>query len=166
MNSDDPCVRYARVSAAAARAISPATDFLRRMEILVDAIWEESGSHRPVSWVGFYMLRPAEMILGPRRDKPACSPIGLHGACGTAARGGMTLVVRDVRELGDAYIACDPRDLSEIVVPVRARGGRIVAVLDLDSHSADAFGEADRIALERLVAEHLGKCDFPETPQA
>ena len=164
--SDDLSAQYARVSAAAARAIFPETDFSQRMESIVDAIWDEFGSHRPVSWVGFYLLRPAEMILGPRRDKPACSPIGLHGACGTVALSGTTLVVRDVRELGDAYIACDPRDLSEIVVPVRARGGRIVGVLDLDSHSAGAFGEADRDALEWIVGEHLGSCEYTENPQA
>ena len=148
-------MRYARVSDAVARAIFPATDFSRRMEIIVDAIWAEFGSHRPVSWVGFYLLRPAEMILGPRRDKPACSPIGLHGACGNAALSGQTIVVRDVRELGAAYIACDSRDLSEIVVPVRERGGRVIGVLDLDSYGTGAFGEADRIALERIVGDHL-----------
>jgi putative methionine-R-sulfoxide reductase with GAF domain len=158
--------RYARVSDVLARAIFPETDFARRMEIITDAIWEEFGSHRPVSWVGFYLLRPAEMILGPRRDKPACSPIGLHGACGTAALAGRTIVVRDVRELGAAYIACDPRDLSEIVVPVRARGGRVVGVLDVDSYSVGAFGEADRVALERIVGEHLADCDFSEKSPA
>ena len=164
--SDELSGRYARVSDAVARGIFPETDFSRRMEIIVDAIWEEFGSHRPVSWVGFYLLRAEEMILGPRRDKPACSPIGLHGACGTAALAGRTIVVRDVRELGAAYIACDPRDLSEIVVPVRARGGRIVGVLDLDSHSTGAFGDTDRIALERIVCEHLAGCDVPENPEA
>ena len=48
-------------------------------------IWSEFGNHCPVSWVGFYFLGEGEMTLGPRRDKPACSPIGLHGACGRAA---------------------------------------------------------------------------------
>ena len=164
--SDELRERYARVSDALARAIFPETDFSRRMEMIAEAIWEEFGSHRPVSWVGFYLLRPAEMILGPRRAKPACSPIGLHGACGTAALSGRTIVVRDVRELGAAYIACDPRDLSEIVIPVRALGGRVVGVLDLDSHSAGAFGESDRIALERIVGDHLAECDFSEDPPA
>ena len=162
--SNEPIARYARVADEVARVIVPDTDFSRRMEIIVDAMWEEFGSHRPVSWVGFYLLRPTEMILGLRRDKPACSPIGLHGACGTAALSGTTLMVRDVRELGASYIACDPRDLSEIVIPVRARGGRVVGVLDLDSHRLDAFGEIDRIALERIVGEHLGDCTFSDNP--
>jgi putative methionine-R-sulfoxide reductase with GAF domain len=66
-------------------------------------------------------------------------------------------VVRDVSELGANYIACDPRDLPEIVVPVRARDGRVTGVLDIDSYSVEAFGETDRIALEQLVAEHLAE---------
>jgi len=91
------------------------------------------------------------MTLGPRRDKPACSPIGLHGACGQAALAGHSLLVRDVRALGVNYIACDPRDLAELVVPVRDRGGNVVGVLDLDSYSAGAFDEGDQHAIEKLV---------------
>jgi len=68
------------------------------------------------------------------------------------------VVVRDVRELGSAYIACDPRDLSEIVVPIRGRDGVVVAVLDIDSYSVGAFDGADQLALERIVGEHLAGC--------
>lgn len=147
--------RYARAANAIGAAITPAVPGEERMQIIVDALWEEFGEHRPVSWVGFYLLGEGEMTLGPRRDKPACSPIGLQGACGAAALAGETVIVRDVRELGANYIACDPRDLSEIVVPVRARDSRVTGVLDLDSYSVGAFGETDRIALEQLVAAHL-----------
>ena len=153
--NDELARRYARAAAAIGAAIPPVVPGEARMQIIVDALWEEFGEHRPVSWVGFYLLGEGEMTLGPRRDKPACSPIGLHGACGAAALSGKTVVVRDVRELGENYIACDPRDLSEIVVPVRARDGRVTGVLDIDSYSVGAFGETDRIALEQLVADHL-----------
>lgn len=153
--SEDLAGRYTRVSNAIAAAILPGADPVVRMRIIVDAIWDEFGSHRPVSWVGFYLLASGEMTLGPRRDKPACSPIGLHGACGTAALSGRTVVVRDVRELGAAYIACDPRDLSEIVVPFRGRDGHVTGVLDMDSYAVGAFGEIDRVMLERILGEHL-----------
>ena len=153
--NDELARRYARAAAAIGAAIPPVVPGEARMQIIVDALWEEFGEHRPVSWVGFYLLGEGEMTLGPRRDKPACSPIGLHGACGAAALSGKTVVVRDVRELGANYIACDPRDLSEIVVPVRARDGRVTGVLDIDSYSVGAFGETDRIALEQFVADHL-----------
>lgn len=156
--SDELARRYECVGKAIAAAISPDTDAAARMRIIVDALWDEFGWHQPVSWVGFYLLGEGEMMLGARRDKPACSPIGLHGACGTAALSGETVVVRDVRELGEAYIACDPLDLSEIVVPFRTRDGRITGVLDMDSHRIGAFGEADRSALERILSGHLAEC--------
>jgi putative methionine-R-sulfoxide reductase with GAF domain len=146
MKSNELADRHARVPDAIAA---------QRMRIVIDAIWMEFGSHRPVSWAGFYLMGSGEMTLGPSRDKPAYSPIGLHGACGAVAISGRSVVVRDVRGLGDAYIACDPRDLSEIVIPIRTDDGRITGVPDLDSHTADAFGEDDRIALERIAAAHL-----------
>jgi putative methionine-R-sulfoxide reductase with GAF domain len=118
---------------------------------LVDAIWAEFGNHRPVSWVGYYALGDDEMTLGYRRDKPACSPIGLHGACGQAALSGRSLIVRDVRELGEGYIACDPRDLSELVVPVRNSEGKVIGDMDLDSYSVGAFETVDQEALEDLI---------------
>lgn len=147
--------RYTRVSVAIANAIADDARLAERMKVVSDEVWREFGNHRPVSWVGFYFLGADEMTLGPRRDKPACSPIGLHGACGQAALSGKTLVVRDVKDLGENYIACDPRDRSEIVVPVLGKGGRVVGVLDVDSHAVGAFGDMDQRALEQIVAEHL-----------
>ncbi|MCC6738856.1 MAG: GAF domain-containing protein [Planctomycetia bacterium] len=147
--------RYTRVNVSIANAIPDGASLPARMRIVTDELWREFGNHRPVSWVGFYFLGDGEMTLGPRRDKPACSPIGLHGACGQAATTGRTLVVRDVKDLGDNYIACDPRDRSEIVVPVRGADGGVVGVLDVDSHAVGAFSDADRRALEKIVAEHL-----------
>ncbi|MBI2923499.1 MAG: GAF domain-containing protein [Planctomycetes bacterium] len=147
--------RYTRFAITLANAVIPGSPLVDRMRVFADELWREFGKDRPVSWVGFYFLGPDEMTLGPRRDKPACSPIGLHGACGTAARSGKTLIVRDVKELGENYIACDPRDRSEIVVPVRDGAGHVVAVLDADSHDVGAFSQADEYALERIVAEHL-----------
>lgn len=147
--------RYRRASRGIASAIASSMSLVERMTVVSDELWREFGAHRPVSWVGFYFLGTDEMTLGPRRDKPACSPIGLHGACGTAATSGKTLVVRDVRDLGDNYVACDPRDQSEIVVPVFGPDGKVVGVLDADSHSVGAFGEEDRRALEDIVKRFL-----------
>lgn len=153
--SHDLANRYTRVSISIANALAPGASLQERMKVVSDEIWLEFGDHRPVSWVGFYFLGDGEMTLGPRRNKPACSPIGLHGACGQAALAGKTLVVRDVKALGENYVACDPRDRSEIVVPVRGRDGKVVGVLDLDSHALGAFGDLDRKSLEKIVAEHV-----------
>jgi len=114
-----------------------------------DALWDalaETG----VSWVGFYRGAGEEMVLGPCRDKPACSPIGLHGACGRSWTTGRGLVVRDVVALGEGYIACDPRDRSEVVVPLFDASG-CWGVLDLDSFEAGAFDEGDALALGGLM---------------
>lgn len=120
----------------------------RRMQAVVDALWDGLHEHG-VSWVGFYLADgPDAMVLGPSRDKPACSPIGLHGVCGQAFTTGRTRIVRDVAELGDAYIACDPRDRSEIVVPLfEASRSACWGVLDVDSHELGAFDEDDERGL-------------------
>ncbi len=123
-----------------------------RMRAVVDILWEAL-RNRGVSWVGFYVKSADadEMVLGPRRDKPACSPIGMHGACGRCWREGRPLVIGDVRDLGEGYIACDPRDQSEIILPVRDSGGFVWGVLDLDSFEVGAFDEADTAGLGAVL---------------
>ena len=126
-----------------------AGDRQRRMRSLIDALWAGL-SARGVSWVGFYLHEGKdELVLGPSRDKPACSPIGLHGACGRAFIEKRPLVVRDVADLGKNYVACDPRDRSELVIPLFEPDGTCWGVLDLDSFDIGAFDEAD---VEGLLA--------------
>ena len=134
-----------------ARIAGSAGDRRERMQATSDALWEalkEAG----VSWVGFYVHEDGdELVLGPRRDKPACSPIGLHGACGQVFTSRRPLVVRDVKDLGDSYIACDPRDQSEVVVPLLEADGTCWGVLDLDSHEVGSFGEDDVAGLRAVL---------------
>lgn len=131
------------------------------MRLVADALWD-AFHLRGVSWVGFYLAGAdrRSMTLGPRRDKPACSPIGLHGACGQCFRSGKPLVVRDVAELGEGYIACDPRDRSEVVIPLfdgaakeQDLGGApgCWGVLDVDSHDVGAFTGHDAEQLAALM---------------
>lgn len=139
----------------AAGRLLPADARVATMQQVVDLLWgrlESTG----VSWVGFYFAAEnEEMILGPRRDRPACSPIGLHGACGQSLTSKAPLVVHDVRELGEGYIACDPRDQSEVVVPLIDASGSAYAVLDLDSFDVGSFTQADAEGLV-LVLRHVG----------
>jgi putative methionine-R-sulfoxide reductase with GAF domain len=122
-----------------------------RVRRLVDALWEGL-AHSGVSWVGVYVAEGEQLVLGPCRDKPACSPIGLHGACGQALLSRQTLIVRDVAELGGNYIACDPRDRSEIVVPLLDKStGACWGVLDLDSWEVGAFSDADDRGLRMVI---------------
>lgn len=122
-----------------------------RTRRVIDVLWREL-QHTGVSWVGFYVHAGGdELLLGPREPKPACSPIGLHGACGRAFRQKAPLIVRDVGELGANYIACDPRDRSEVVVPLVGEDGACWGVLDLDSFAVGAFDERDVAGLNDVL---------------
>lgn len=134
-----------------ARSLDTRGDRAARMQQVVDALWDALAP-TGVSWVGFYLYDGRdELELGPRRDKPACSPIGLHGACGKSFRERRPLIVRDVRELGTAYVACDPRDQSEVVLPLFDAAGSCWGVLDLDSHALGAFANDDVSGLELVL---------------
>jgi GAF domain-containing protein len=103
-----------------------------------------------ISWVGFYILRGDELVLGPFQGKPACVRIQMgKGVCGTSASEGKTIIVRNVEEF-PGHIYCDPDSRSEIVVPVLLEG-KIMGVLDVDSPSLGSFEEIDRINLEKIV---------------
>jgi len=134
----------------------PGDDRETLMHKVVDALWDALAPHG-ISWIGFYLKTPDrdEMLLGPRRDKPACSPIGLHGMCGRCWSEKRPVLVHDVRSLGSGYIACDPKDLSEAVVPCFEPDGSCWGVLDADSYDVGAFSDADIAGLTRVI-EHLG----------
>jgi putative methionine-R-sulfoxide reductase with GAF domain len=126
-----------------------------RMRAVVDALWARFAGDG-YSWVGFYTESGGdEMILGPRRDKPACSPIGVHGMCGLAWRERRGVLVHDVRLLGEHYVACDPKDMAEVVVPMLDADGSCWGVLDVDSFDVGAFAAGDVLGLARL-AERAG----------
>lgn len=121
-----------------------------RMRALCDAAWTCFGNTTPgegrnVSWIGFYAIdqSAAEMVLTHRRNKPACSPIGLQGACGQSWSSKQILVITDVARLGNGYIACDPMDKAELVIPIFDMHGSCTGVLDADSYDAGAFSEHD-----------------------
>ncbi len=141
----------ARNYAWLAHGFTPAGDRAQRMQAVVDALWDALRG-TGVSWVGFYLPDGEnELVLGPRRDKPACSPIGLHGVCGQCFTRRKPMVVRDVRELGGNYVACDPRDQSEVVIPCFDETGRCWGVLDLDSHECGAFDMNDVSGLQSVL---------------
>lgn len=105
-------------------------------------------------WTGFYrVVEPGALLrVGPYQGSLGCQEIRFgRGVCGTAASDQRTVVVADVHAF-PGHIACDARSRSEIVVPVFDASGALIAVLDIDSSVPDAFGEADRVGLEKLVA--------------
>lgn len=97
-----------------------------------------------INWVGFYLLKDNELILGPFQGKPACVtiPVG-KGVCGTAVSTDSTILVKDVHKF-PGHIACDSASNSEIVMPLHDKSGKVVAVLDIDSPDKGRFTEADK----------------------
>lgn len=101
-------------------------------------------------WVGFYLVKDNELVLGPFQGPVACTRIQLgKGVCGTAWKDAKTIVVADV-ELFPGHIACSSLSQSEIVVPI-FKNNQVVAVLDVDSADLNTFDQIDQQALEQLV---------------
>src|SRR5690606_36360651 len=103
-----------------------------------------------VNWVGFYLWKDEELVLGPFQGLPACVriPYG-RGVCGTAIKEKKTQLVPNVHEF-PGHIACDARSRSEIVIPM-IKDDNIIGVLDIDSPKLERFDEVDQKYLERFV---------------
>ena len=102
-------------------------------------------------WIGFYLVKGDELVLGPFQGPVACTRIKKgRGVCGAAWQNAETLIVADVEKF-PGHIACSSLSRSEIVVPV-IRNGDVVGVLDVDSDELDQFDETDKKYLEEIVA--------------
>jgi len=102
-----------------------------------------------INWLGIYVLRGDELVLGPFQGKPACVHIALdEGVCGTAASTMQTQRVADVHAF-PGHIVCDVESRSELVVPLVAHG-QLLGVLDIDSSETRRFSEADQAGVEKL----------------
>lgn len=101
-------------------------------------------------WVGFYLVKGDELVLGPFQGPVACTRIALgKGVCGSAWKERKTLIVPDV-DLFPGHIACSSASRSEIVIPV-IRNGEVVAVLDVDSEHLDHFDQDDERYLSQIM---------------
>ena len=101
-------------------------------------------------WVGFYLVKNDELVLGPFQGPVACTRIRFgRGVCGSSWQQARTLIVPDVEQF-PGHIACSSLSRSEIVVPV-IRDSRVVAVLDVDSSELDSFDTTDQLYLERIL---------------
>ncbi|MBO0211887.1 GAF domain-containing protein [Vibrio sp. Vb2880] len=105
-----------------------------------------------LNWVGFYLMRDGELVLGPFQGKPACVriPVG-RGVCGTAVATNSVQRVYDVHAF-EGHIACDAASNSEIVIPFSING-EVMGVLDLDSPTVGRFSETDEEGLTFLMTE-------------
>ena len=132
----------------------------RMMKEVVDMLWD-------AFWRAVFLVRllcasagRPDLVLGPHRDKPALA-LPMHGVCGQVAKTGKAMLVPDVGALGDAHVECDPKNKSEIAVPVFDRDGKVIAVFDVDSEQPAAFDEMDQRWLERILKsfQDVGKVE-------
>lgn len=101
-------------------------------------------------WVGFYIVKQDELVLGPFQGPVACTRIKKgRGVCGMSWQQAKTLIVPDVEKF-PGHIACSSLSKSEIVVPV-IKNDEVVAVLDVDNDEYNTFDETDKQFLEKII---------------
>ena len=101
-------------------------------------------------WVGFYLVKNDELVLGPFQGPVACTRIKKgRGVCGAAWQNAATLIVADVEKF-PGHIACSSLSKSEIVLPI-IRNNEVIGVLDVDSDELDQFDETDKKYLEQII---------------
>jgi len=122
------------------------TDLIANLANISAALKEQFG----FLWVGFYLIKDNELVLGPFQGPVACTRIAYNrGVCGTAWAQEKTLIVPNVDEF-PGHIACSSRSKSEIVIPFYL-GGKLTGVLDIDSESLNNFCEIDEKYLKKLL---------------
>lgn len=126
--------------------IAPETDFVANMANIAAALKEQFSFF----WVGFYLVKDNELVLGPFQGPVACTRIAYgRGVCGTAWAQQETLIVPDVEQF-PGHIACSSLSKSEIVLPLM-KGRVCVGVLDVDSANLDTFDAVDAKYLQDVI---------------
>jgi L-methionine (R)-S-oxide reductase len=121
-------------------------DLVANLSNIVAALRQSMGFF----WVGFYLVKGKQLVLGPFQGPIACTRIDFgKGVCGSSWKEKKSLIVPDVDQF-PGHIACSSDAKSEIVVPVM-RGGEVVIVLDVDSDRLDDFDSADEVGLESIA---------------
>jgi L-methionine (R)-S-oxide reductase len=121
-------------------------DLVANLANIVAALKEQFGW----LWVGFYLVKKDELVLGPFQGPIACTRIQKgRGVCGSSWQQAATLIVPDVEKF-PGHIACSSASKSEIVVPI-IRNNEVLGVLDVDSEMLDSFDETDKKYLEEIV---------------
>ncbi|MEN9700420.1 MAG: hypothetical protein RLZZ301_1618 [Bacteroidota bacterium] len=144
--STDRQSRYAELQVQLKALIGSETDWVANMANLSAALHAAFHWH----WVGFYLVKENELLLGPFQGPIACTRIAYgKGVCGTAWQTAQTVVVPDV-DAFPGHIACSSLSKSEIVVPL-IKNDHVIAVLDIDSTLLQDFDENDQFELEKLM---------------
>jgi L-methionine (R)-S-oxide reductase len=127
--------------------ISAETDLVANMANVAAVLREAFGFF----WVGFYIEKGGQLVLGPFQGPVACTRIGIDkGVCGHAYTTRDTVIVPNVDEF-PGHIACASASRSEIVLPFFDSAGAIIGVLDVDSDRLDDFSDTDAAGLRRIL---------------
>jgi GAF domain-containing protein len=138
--------RYASLLPQIRGLVEGETDGVSNLANIAAALKEQFGW----LWVGFYMVKNGELVVGPFQGPVACTRIRKgKGVCGTSWAEAKTLIVPDV-EAFPGHIACSSLSRSEIVVPIFS-GSEVIGVLDVDSVDPGSFNEEDQKWLEAIV---------------
>lgn len=144
--TDDQSVDYSLLGAQLDALLKDESDALANAALFVAFVFDALPD---INWLGIYVLRDNELVLGPFQGKPACVRIPMgRGVCGAAAEQMMTLRVPDVHDF-DGHIVCDLASRSEIVVPLIS-DGRLLGVFDIDSPQLARFSNRDQEGVESL----------------
>lgn len=139
--------RYQRIYRQLEQLTEKCPDPLARMATVNAILFHKM---QGFSWVGFYLLKGDELIVGPYQGPLACQVLEKNkGVCWAGITGQKTVIVPDVHEF-PGHIACDARSRSEIVIPLRSNKGEITGVLDIDSRYRDHFNAEDGRELEKI----------------
>ncbi len=139
---------YALLLKQVSALIETETDELANMANISSFIYHQIEG---LNWVGFYLLKDQQLVLGPFNGLPACTRIDLnHGVCGTSAYLKQALNVADVHQF-KGHIACDSASLSECVVPYIIHDS-VIAVFDVDSPLLNRFDLELQRFLEDVVS--------------
>lgn len=107
-----------------------------------------------LNWLGFYILKGNDLVVGPFQGQPACVRIPLgKGVCGTAAKEQKTILVDNVADF-PGHISCDAQTKSELVVPI-IKNGVVLGVLDIDSPLLKRFSKTEKDFFEKVVNQIL-----------
>lgn len=140
---------YARLTQQALGLIEGETDYIANLANISALLNMELDD---INWVGFYLFKENELVLGPFQGKPACIRISVgKGVCGTAFATETVQRIDDVHQFA-GHIACDAESNSEIVIPFY-RNGKLAGVLDIDSPKFNRFSEIDEKGLVDFMKE-------------
>lgn len=124
------------------------TDLIANLANITAALKEAFGFF----WIGFYIKKEGQLVLGPFQGPIACTRIAFDkGVCGAAYTRRETMLVPDVEQF-PGHIACSSASKSEVVVPVFDKAGNVSMVLDVDSDQLNDFSEVDVKGLEQVAA--------------